>query len=186
MVMISAFLMVLACTGSGANPPLSSLDRDPVMSAALQRAAGGSSRFVLVKEFQHWTIHTTDLHRSIWLTRQEAAELLAHASEPQQSAREEWDRFCRPPSCRLVGLEELAELARTESGKDLRTDWPALQRKYGADRAIELGAFAIVGNKAIVYWSEERGFLNSRLVVSVLWKSETGWRVVEHFEIVVS
>lgn len=44
----------------------------------------------------------------------------------------------------------------------------------------------MVGDKAVVYWNEQRGFLDGRLVASVLWKSEKGWKVLEDIEILVS
>jgi hypothetical protein len=168
MAMITASLLILSLLSNDERkPPL----LDGPLAAVLQHTIERHGTILLVKGFQPWTVQKGDLDRAVTISKADAAELLRRLRVPSASSFD-WQEACGHMRCRLVNLKALdSEKAKSTAG---------------TDTVIELGSVATLGDRAIVYWSEERGLLDSRLVLSILTKKNDQWHVTEDIEVLVS
>jgi hypothetical protein len=181
---ITAFLLILGSFNRAAPQP-SLANVDPLIAAVVLHARERSPAIILVGEVHAWKVRPADLARSLALSKAEKAEFLTLLGGAERSAWR-WERVCDPASCHLVPPSELASIGREDGSGDPDARSARLRTKYGTSTVVELGPTAVVRDKAVVYWSEQRGLLDGRLVASVLWKSEKGWKVLEDVEILVS
>jgi hypothetical protein len=171
MAMITASLLILSLLSSGERHPLA---LDGPLTAVLQHAIKQRGAIVLVRGFQPWTVQEGDLQRAATVSKTEAAELLRRLQLPSESSFD-WQKACSHMRCRLVELKELEALKSEKTNSAPRKD-----------TVIELGSVAIFLDRAVVYWSEERGPLDSRLVMSVIARKNGQWQITEDIQVLVS
>lgn len=184
MVRITAFLLILG-SFTGVDPQLPPANVDPVIAAVVLHAREGRPAIILVGEIHAWKVRPADLARSLALSNAEKAEFLSLLGGAERPAWR-WERVCDPAVCHLVPPSELSSIERDDGSDDSGARSARLRTKYGTSAVVQLGPAAVVGDKAVVYWNEQRGLLDGRLVASVLWKSEKGWKVLEDIEVLVS
>jgi len=185
MVMITAFLTILVSCASGAPTAKGVEPTESPLSVVLRRSIEKHSKVLLVTAFQQWNVGPGDLARSRTLSAAEVSALARELRVPA-SASFDWERQCQPPTCQTVTLAELRATAHRETAGSFESYEDNLRQRYGTASVIELGHHAEADDCAVVFWSEDLGMLDARLLLSVLRRVDGAWRVTEEIEVLVS
>jgi len=140
---------------------------------------------VLVTELEASRVEGHDLARSEKLSESEAAALASRAAA-QSSAPIDWTALCRAPLCRPIAPHEVDAILAKATSTEPNKGWDELRARFGSSVVIDLRAPVEFGDKAVVYWSETRGLLSGRLVLSVLVNQNGRWSVVEDLEVALA
>lgn len=97
-----------------------------------------------------------------------------------------WESLCKPGGCEMITRAELEALTTGDGNDDPMDDWVPLRREFGPRTVVAFGPVAVVDEYAATCWSQSRGFLTMRVLLTLFRCTDAGWTVLEQVELAQS